>query len=242
MKKDLLVKLGIILAIVVVASWFAFFKNVNLVETISTGKVVYVMNGTTTESAVKLGLDLKGGVYVVLEAKDIDEKTKVDEQAMSRLVEVMDRRINALGVTEPTIQRSGERRIIIELPGLKDSQAAIDTVGKTALLEFKIKNDDGSFGPVLLTGKELKRADVTFDSMGSPQIAFEMTPVGAKTFAEITRNNIGKRLAITLDGVEQTAPTIQSEIPTGNGVITGQYEVEDAKKLAMLLKCRSITC
>lgn len=235
MKKGLLVNLGIILAVVIVAAWFAFFKNVDLVESIKSGRMV-----KTADSAVKLGLDLKGGVYVVLQAKPIDENGKIDDSSMTRLVEVMDRRINALGVTEPTIQRNGEDRIIIELPGLKDSQSAIDTIGKTALLEFKMKNDDGTLGPTLLTGKSLKRADVTFDEFGNPQIAFEMDAEGAKAFAEITRANIGKRLAITLDGVEQTAPTIQSEIPTGNGVITGQYEIEDAKKMALLLNAGAL--
>lgn len=235
MKKDLLVKLGIIGVIVLIAAWFAFFKNVDLVETLKAGRAV-----KNADSPVKLGLDLKGGVYVVLEAKPVDDKTKIDAQSMGRLVEVMDRRINALGVTEPTIQRNGENRIIIELPGLKDSQSAIDTIGKTALLEFKMKNDDGTLGPTLLTGKSLKRADVTFDSIGNPQIAFEMDAEGAKEFAKITRANIGKRLAITLDGEEQTAPTIQSEIPTGNGVITGEYNVDDAKKMALLLNAGAL--
>lgn len=235
MKKDLLAKLGIISAIVLIAAWFAFFKNVDITETIKAGKVV-----KSGDTAVKLGLDLKGGVYVVLEAKPGEGMTKVDDQAMSRLIEVMDRRINALGVTEPTIQRNGENRIIIELPGLKDSQSAIDTIGKTAMLEFKMKNDDGSLGPTLLTGKVLKRADVTFDNMGNPQIAFELDAEGAKAFADITRNNIGKRLAITLDGEEQTSPVIRSEIPAGSGVIEGQYTVDDAKKMALLLNAGAL--
>lgn len=235
MKKDLLVRLGIVSAIVLIAAWFAFFKNVDITETIKTGRAV-----KNADTAVKLGLDLKGGVYVVLEAKPSEGMTKVDNQAITRLIEVMDRRINALGVTEPTIQRNGEDRIIIELPGLKDSQSAIDTIGKTAMLEFKMKNDDGSLGPTLLTGKVLKRADVTFDNMGNPQISFEMDAEGAKAFAEITRNNIGKRLAITLDGEEQTAPTIRSEIPAGNGVIEGQYTIDEAKKMALLLNAGAL--
>ncbi|BDU50780.1 protein translocase subunit SecD [Haliovirga abyssi] len=215
MKKSLLVNLALIAVVLGLAVWFAFLKP------------------------VRLGLDLKGGVYVVLEAQDTKE-AKVDNQAMDRLVEVLDRRVNGLGVSEPVIQRSGDRRVIVELPGVKDTEEAIKVIGKTALLEFRLLKSDGSLGDVLLTGKELKKADVSFDRLGRPQIGFELTTKGAKIFADITKKNIGKQLAITLDGAQQTAPTIQSEIPGGKGVITGSYTVDEAKKMATLLNAGAL--
>ena len=188
---------------------------------------------------IKLGLDLKGGAYVVLEAVD-DGKTKIDKDAMNRLIEVLDRRINGIGVAESVIQKAGDRRVIIELPGLQNTEDAINLIGKTALMEFKLKNDDGTLGETLLTGSALKKADVSYDNLGRPQISFEMTQEGAAAFAKITRENIGKQLSITLDGVEQTAPRINSEIPSGNGVITGNYTVDEAKGTATLLNAGAL--
>lgn len=214
MKKSLMVKIGLIILIILGTGWLTFFKE------------------------TKLGLDLKGGVYVVLEAQ-ATEDLQVDDEAMKRLIEVLDRRVNSLGVTEPTIQRSGDKRIIVELPGVKNTEEAIKLIGKTALLEFRMM-EDGKMGDVLLTGKELQKADVSFDNLGRPQIAFELTTKGAKVFAKITRENIGKQLAITLDGEKQTAPTIQSEISAGRGVITGQYTVDEAKNLATLLNAGAL--
>ena len=131
---------------------------------------------------IKLGLDLKGGAYVVLEAVD-DGKTKIDKDAMNRLIEVLDRRINGIGVAESVIQKAGDRRVIIELPGLQNTEDAINLIGKTALMEFKLKNDDGTLGETLLTGSALKKADVSYDNLGRPQISFEMTQEGAAAFA-----------------------------------------------------------
>ncbi|MBM6689578.1 protein translocase subunit SecD [Fusobacterium mortiferum] len=187
----------------------------------------------------KLGLDLKGGVYVVLEAVP-EEGVTIDSQAMDRLIEVLDRRINGLGVAESVVQKAGDNKVIVELPGVNNTEDAIKMIGKTALLEFRIVNSDGTLGDTLLTGSALKKADVSYDNLGRPQIQFEMNQDGAVKFAEITRNNIGKQLAITLDGVVQTAPMINSEIPSGNGVITGNYTVEEAKATATLLNAGAL--
>lgn len=215
MSSKLMMKLLLVIAVVCGAVWLSFAKP------------------------AKLGLDLKGGVYVVLEAVP-DQGVKLDTQAMDRLIEVLDRRINGLGVAESVVQRAGDNRVIIELPGVSNTEDAIKMIGKTALLEFKIENPDGSLGPTLLTGGALKKADVSYDNLGRPQIQFEMNQEGAVKFAEITRNNIGKKLAITLDGVVQTAPMINSEIPSGSGVITGNYTVEEAKATATLLNAGAL--
>lgn len=188
---------------------------------------------------IKLGLDLSGGAYVVLEAV-ADGDTKIDNDAMNRLIEVLDRRVNGIGVAESSIQKAGDNRVIVELPGLQDTEEAINLIGKTALLEFKLMDDNGNLGETLLTGSYLKNADVSYDNLGRPQIQFEMTTEGAKIFAQITRENIGKQLAITLDGEVQTAPRINTEIPSGSGVISGNYSVEEAKGMATLLNAGAL--
>ena len=215
MGSKLLMRLSLVIVVVIGAIWLSFFKP------------------------TKLGLDLKGGVYVVLEAVP-DEGVTLDDAAMNRLIEVLDRRINGLGVAESLVQKAGSNRVIIELPGISNTEDAIKMIGKTALLEFKLENPDGTLGETLLTGGALKKADVSYDNLGRPQIQFEMNQEGAVRFAEITRNNIGRKLAITLDGKVQTAPMINSEIPSGNGVITGNYTVEEAKATATLLNAGAL--
>jgi len=204
MKKSYWIKLAMILTIIAGASWLSFMKPVNL------------------------GLDLKGGVYALLEAKPENGQV-LDEQAMDRLVEVLDRRVNGLGVAESVVQKSGTNRVIVELPGVKDTEEAVNLIGKTALLEFKLMNDDKSLGETLLTGEAIKSADVSYDQMGRPRISFELNPKGAEVFAKITRENVGKQLAITLDGEVQTAPNINGEIPGGQATIEGNYTLEEAK-------------
>ena len=184
---------------------------------------------------VKLGLDLKGGVYAVLEASPEKEGDVIDNETMNSLIEVLDRRINGIGVAESVVQKAGNNRVIIELPGISDTTEAINMIGKTALLEFKIMDENGNLGPTLLTGGALKKAQVGYGNRGEPQINFEMKPEGAIEFARITRENVGKQLAIVLDGKVQTAPVIRTEIPGGTGSISGNYTVEEAKRTATLL-------
>ncbi|MGL4393403.1 MAG: protein translocase subunit SecD [Fusobacteriaceae bacterium] len=214
-------------------------KKGNLFKVLFVLCVVFGAAWLTFEKPINLGLDLKGGVYVVLEAKP-DAGQKLDKEAMNRLIEVLDRRINGLGVAESVVQKAGDDRVIIELPGVTNTEEAIKMIGKTALMEFKIVKDDGTLGETLLTGSALKKAGVSYGELGNPQIQFEMTAEGAQKFAEITRNNIGKKLAITLDGTIQTAPTIEGEIPSGSGVIKGSYTVEEAKATATLLNAGAL--
>ena len=201
-----------------------------LVMTILVGAVYMIV-----KEPVKLGLDLKGGVYAVLEATPEKEEDVIDNETMNSLIEVLDRRINGIGVAESVVQKAGSNRVIIELPGISDTTEAINMIGKTALLEFKIMDENGKLGPTLLTGGALKKAQVGYGNLGEPQINFEMKPEGAIEFARITRENVGKQLAIVLDGKVQTAPVIRTEIPGGTGSISGNYTVEEAKRTATLL-------
>ena len=179
---------------------------------------------------VKLGLDLRGGTSVVLQAQG-----KIEPDTMNKVKNIIERRVNSIGVAEPVIQLSGNDKLIVVLAGIIDPQKAIELIGTTAKLEFRIKNKDG-YGPVLLEGSALKTAGVSRDQLGMPSVSFELNSQGANTFAKITRENIGKQLAIMLDNKEQSAPTIDSEISGGSGIIRGRFSIEEANNLANLLK------
>lgn len=180
--------------------------------------------------SIKQGLDLQGGTHVVLEAVDTPE-AKVDEDAVQRVVKIIERRINELGLTEPIVQRQGDRRIIVELPGVKDPEKAIELIGKTALLEFQNES-----GVTVLTGKDLKDARSQIDQGKQNLVAIEFTDEGAKKFADLTAQNIGKRIAILLDKQVLTNPSVQEAIPGGKAVITGSRTLEEAQRLAILLR------
>ncbi len=179
---------------------------------------------------INLGLDLQGGSHIVLECVD-SPNTPVDSDAVNRVIEIITNRINPEGVKEPVIQRQGERRILVQLPGMDDPQEAEGLIGKTALLEFKDQN-----GETLLTGAYLKTAKTSFDRFGRPNVILEFDEEGAKLFEQATTKNVGKILAITLDGQEISTPVVQEPIPSGEASIVGQFSVEDAQRLALLLR------
>ena len=179
---------------------------------------------------INLGLDLQGGSHIVLECIDTPD-APVDSDAVSRVIEIITNRINPEGVKEPVIQRQGERRILVQLPGMDDPQEAESLIGKTALLEFK---DDS--GQTLLTGAHLKNAKASFDRFGRSNVLLEFDEEGARLFEQATMRNVGKVLAITLDGQEISAPVVEEPIPSGEASIVGQFSVEEAQQLALLLR------
>ena len=181
--------------------------------------------------SIRQGLDLQGGTHVVLEAEDTDI-AKVDEDAMQRVVSIMEKRINELGLTEPIIQREGERRVIIELPGIKDPDKAIQTIGKTAMLEFKDEE-----GNTLLTGTDLKDAQAAMNQQNNQCVVnLEFSDEGAKKFADATLKNVGRQIAILLDGEVLTDPVVREPIMGGRAEISGQRDLEEAQHLAVLLR------
>jgi len=182
-------------------------------------------------SSIRQGLDLQGGTHVVLEAVDT-EQAQVNDDAMNRVVAIMEKRVNALGLTEPIIQREGERRVIIELPGVKDPDAAIKTIGKTAMLEFR--DEDGN---TVLTGTDLKDAQAsTNPQTGQNVVNLEFSDEGAQKFADLTMKNVGRTIAILLDGEVLTAPNVREPILGGRAEITGQKTLEEAQNLAVVLR------
>lgn len=192
---------------------------------------VFVIFIRPLANSIRQGLDLQGGTHVVLEAEDT-EIAQVDDDAMQRVVSIMERRINELGLTEPIIQREGERRVIIELPGIKDPDKAIETIGKTAMLEFKDEE-----GNTLLTGTDLKDAQAAMNQQNNQAVVnLEFSDEGSEKFADATLNNVGRQIAILLDGEILTNPVVREPIMGGRAEISGQRDLEEAQRLAVLLR------
>ena len=207
------------------------------------------MKGLVPQVPFRLGLDLQGGVHLVYRADtSVVDKDEVSS-AMTGLRDVIERRVNFFGVTEPIVQieKSGsEDRLIVELPGIKDVGQAVALIGETPYLEFRIQNPDmevtatttvdKAFIPSALTGRFLKKAYLDFDQITfSPQISIEFTKEGAGIFAELTKANIGKPLAIYLDGAPISIPRVNEEITGGRAQITGQFTNQEAKTLVSRL-------
>lgn len=196
------------------------------------------------EIKIKQGLDLQGGAHLVYAADLSKIDSKNQDDAMNSLQKVIENRVNSFGVAEPLIQTSkvgNERRLIVEMPGVKDVNEAINLIGKTAELEFKETNAEGTdFAATGLTGKDFKNATVSFDQTGKPLIDIEFNSEGAKKFADITEKNVGKPLAIFLDGNLISAPTVNQKISGGKGQISGQFDIKEAKNLAIQLNAGAL--
>ncbi len=185
-------------------------------------------------STVKQGLDLQGGTHVVLQAVETPD-AKVDDDAMNRSVKIIERRVNELGLTEPVIQRQGKDRIIVELPGVKDPEKAIAMLGRTALLEFRNME-----GKTVMTGKDLKDSKAVAEQNGQAVVTLDFTAEGGQKFADLTMKNVGKQIAILLDGEVLTAPVVNEPITGGKAQISGSKNMEDAEHLAILLRSGSL--
>ncbi|MCL5794772.1 MAG: protein translocase subunit SecD [Patescibacteria group bacterium] len=207
----------------------------------------------TKEIKIHEGLNLQGGTHLVyeLDLSKVDNKDK--DSAVQSVINVIDRRINALGVSEPVIQSAkvgNQRTVIVELPGISDIDQAINLIGKTAQLSFweqagasssVSENNLSSWQSTELTGAHLKRADVQFDQQTSdPQVAIQFDSEGAKMFADITKKNLQKPVAIVLDNEMISAPTVQSVIEDGKAVISGKFTVAEARKLAIELNAGAL--
>src|SRR3989344_5778935 len=212
---------------------------------------------------LKLGLDLQGGTQLILQTQ-MEKIDLVDrDNALESARQVLERRVNLFGVSESLVQTSKvgeERRILVELPGIKDSSAAAELVGKTAQLEFRefdsdlvevnstssARLDPTGGKPTGLTGADLKKALVTFGTAAGgrsgPQVSIEFTSEGAQKFAEITKRNVGKPLGMYLDGepISWPPPRVEQEILGGSAVITGQFTTEEAKNLSVQLNAGAL--
>ncbi|MGB4644435.1 MAG: protein translocase subunit SecD [Dictyoglomaceae bacterium] len=182
----------------------------------------------------RFGLDIRGGIRVTLQCQKA-EGVEITDDAVRRTIEIIRNRIDQLGVTEPSIYKEGADRIVVELPGIEDPEKALEVIGQTALLEFKDES-----GKTVLTGSALKNAKVEFDELGQPMVRVEMNPEGAKIFADFTSKNVGKQVFIVLDGKVISNPVIQEAITEGVGVITGRFNLDEAQRLAILLRAGAL--
>lgn len=190
---------------------------------------------------VRQGLDLAGGARLTYKADTTGLSDGDASEAMKALASNIERRVNAFGVTEPTIQTSkssGESRLIVEMPGVTNIEEAIDLIGKTAQLEFKAGDTEPL--PTGLTGKDLKRADVSFDELGKPQISIEFQGEGIEKFAAVTEANVGKPLYTFLDGELLQVATVNEKISGGRGNITGNFDLQEAQEIAIQLNAGAL--
>src|SRR5262249_45780256 len=190
-------------------------------------------------------------------------------------LETIRNRIDQFGVAEPTIQRQGENRILVQLPGIQDPARAKALIGKTAVLEFRLVDEQADLeralkeGPppgsevlyerrinrqtkqetkiplvvrkrILLTGDGIQSADIKPTDAGQWYVSVTFNAAGAKSFADVTDQNVGRRLAIVLDGTVQSAPTIRERIPSGQAQITGDFTPEEARDLKIVLQAGAL--
>jgi preprotein translocase subunit SecD len=224
----------------------------------------------------RLGLDLVGGVQALLEA-DLPADATLDSGAMDAAVGVVENRVNGLGLTEAVVQRAGDRRIVVELPGETDPEKALSTIQQTGLLEFidmsgfsdaevsslvgtTVLTDFG-LGPeelqstqsitstatvtptfhTIMTGADLKTVTVQKSpTTGQYEIAFELSSNGANIFSDFTTAHVGDILAIVVDKQVISTPRINQPIPSGTGVISGNFDYESANNLAVQLRYGSL--
>ncbi len=193
------------------------------------------------------------------------EKRAIDERTVRQALEIIRRRIDEVGTREPTIQRQGERRILIQVPGVGSAAELKEIIGTTAQLTFhpvvgRTTNPEERVGPgqellpsldesgvyyivesaPVVTGEDLVDAQPDFDRNGRPAVSFRFNPSGARKFGDYTAENIGNPFAIVLDGKVVSAPVIQSHIPSGVGIITGNFTIEESTRLAVLLRAGAL--
>lgn len=259
MQKNLNWKFLLIFAIIIASVW-------GLYPPFSTkdkdGKVI-------KEGKINLGLDLQGGMHLVLKVDTSKLPEKEAKDAPDTSLEIIRNRIDQLGVKEVAIQRQGKDEIVVQLPGITERERALELIGQTALLEFKLVSADpeklrsalagtvpegyelkqGENGESILleknaevTGADLKSALVRFQQtqFNQPVVSISFNKEGGIKFARLTRENVGRRLAIVLDGVVKSAPNIREEIPSGEAVIEGRFSPEEANDLAIVLRAGAL--
>jgi preprotein translocase subunit SecD len=188
---------------------------------------------------IDLGLDLQGGLHVELEAVDTPEAPVTDD-SIERVKSIIENRVNQTGLKETLVQRQGQRRLIVEMPGVKDPNQAIELIGRTAVLEFRTPD-----GKVVIRGQDLKDAQAMTDPTTNQHVVtMELNDEGARKFGEVTSELVSKypendpkrRIAIYLDEEQLQNPHVQTAITTGQAQITGYESLEEANRIAVLLR------
>ena len=212
-----------------------------------------------TTKPTKKGLDLVGGSRLVLEAQTTETIAKITPDMMDSLLYAIENRVNAIGVAETLVQKEGERRLIVEIPDISDPKKAKEFLGETAELDFRKQDIDeskltqeqkdglvGVNAPWVstgITGKDIRKALVSTSTSGQWVVSLEFNDSGTKKFANLTRQMVGKPLAIFFNGELKSAPVIQEAITGGQAQISGGdngFEYEEAKKMVDLLNAGAL--
>jgi SecD/SecF fusion protein len=244
-------------------------KNLQWRIALALGVLIFALIGMLPlKEKINLGLDLQGGMHLLLKVDTSKLPEEAREDAPAKALEIIRNRIDEFGVKELSVYRQGIDEIVVQLPGVTDRDRARELIGKTALLEFKLVEDNQDLyakalqgetpdgyelkdvekekillhKDALLTGDTLVNAEVKFDQsrFNEPYVAIEFNAKGSTLFSEITGANVGKRLAIVLDGKVHSAPRINERIPSGRASITGRFTVEDASDLAIVLRAGTL--
>jgi preprotein translocase subunit SecD len=210
-------------------------------------------------------LSVRGEGDVVIVSLSEAERLATDERTMATSLEIVRNRVDAAGTREPTIQRVGADRILIQVPGIGSAEELKELIGSTAKLEFRAVtgratsadaradarsevlpsiDEPGAFYIVekraVVTGEDLTNAQPSFDQNGRPAVSFTFNGAGSRKFGDYTLENIGSPFAIVLDNEVISAPTIQSHISGGSGIITGSFDIAETTKLAILLRAGAL--
>ncbi len=190
------------------------------------------------KEVIKLGLDLRGGVYVVLEAED-SKDDPVNDEKISRAIATIRQRVDAFGVAEANVSKQGDKRIRVSIPDIQDQEQALELIGKTAQLEF--------IGPdekVILTGAQVVDSKAVYqkDKMGveQPVVTLVFDSKGTKAFAEATKKFVNQKISIVLDGDVISDPNVLDEITEGEAIITGQGSLDEAGNLSTLIRAGAL--
>lgn len=244
--------------------------RVNISEPAGMDRALQLVRGlsqpvTSLGGAMSTDLDVRAEGDEIVVTLSAAEQAATTERTLRQALEIIRRRIDEVGTREPTIQRQGADRILIQVPGIGSAAELKEIIGTTAQLTFQpvvgrggnpnvpagagnevlpSLNDEGVYytlvsAPVV-TGEELVDAQPSFDQNNRPAVNFRFNPTGARAFGDYTRDNIGSPFAIVLDGEVISAPVIQSHIPGGSGIITGSFTVEESTNLAVLLRAGAL--
>lgn len=184
------------------------------------------------EKTITKGLDLQGGVSVLMEIKDAD----VSVEDLEKTRELIDLRVNKLGVAETAVTTEGNNRIRVEIPGQYDSKELVDSLSATGELTFK-----DSDGNVVISGSDIESASVVMDNQtNKPVVSLKLNAEGKNKFAQATAANIGKTISIYMDDEMISKPKVQSAITDGEAIISGSSNVEEAKTLASLINAGAL--
>lgn len=179
------------------------------------------------DKVITKGLDLQGGVSVLMEIQD----ENIEKEDLEKTRQLLSLRVNKLGVAETTVVTEGDRKIRVDIPGAFDSSDIVNSLTKSGVLEFK-----DTSGNVVLEGKDIEKATAVLDNQtNKPVVSLELTSEGKDKFAEATGNNIGKNISIFMDEEEISSPVVESKITDGKAVISGSGSIEESQELAGLI-------